>query len=321
MANKKFLRRPSNKTEETPKPEPKPTPKPQKRLPPRPTIKNELDPDALLAELEEFEMDSVFAFSQTKRRRVGDTVTGIIQDIVGDIALVNIGGKAEASLLADPSFEAGQQITATIIRVNHTGIVLAQKIEQGNDMEAYEAALDRQLPITGKVIEKNTGGYVVNFGDVRGFCPLSQISLRRSLEEHINQEYSFVITEIKGKELIVSRRTLLENELKEKEASILGSLQAGRKYTGTVQNIADFGIFISIKGMDGLLPKSELQNQETKFDIGQEIEVILHSINGKRLSLRLAAAKRQAIPELSDAGATPTFGDAFGSIFDDFLKK
>lgn len=319
MANKKFLRRrPSDKIEE-PKPEPKP--KPKRKIPPRPTLKNEIDPEALLAEIEDFEMDSVFEFSQTKRRRVGDTVKGMIQDIVGEIALVNIGGKSEASLLADPSFQIGQQVTATIVRIDQRGITLAQKIEEGNDMEAYEVALDKQIPITGKVTEKNTGGYVINFGDVRGFCPLSQISLRRSMENHLNQEYIFVITEIKGRELIVSRRTLLEKEMKEKEASILASLRAGMRYKGTVQNITDFGIFISIKGVDGLLPASEFRNQELKFDVGQEVDVILHSINGKRLSLKLTAPKRQAVPELSDSGSAPTFGDAFGSIFDDFLKK
>ena len=318
MANKKFLRRrPSETINEAPKPEPKPP----KKLPPRPAMKNEIDPEALLAELEGFEMDSVFEHSQTKRRRIGDSVKGTIQDIVGDIALVNIGGKSEATLVAEESLQIGQQITATIVRIDHRGIVLAQKIEQGDDLEAYEVALEKQIPITGKVTEKNAGGYVIDFGAVRGFCPLSQISLRRSTEEHVHQEYSFVITEIKGRELIVSRRTLLEKEMKEKEASILASLRSGMKYKGTIQNITDFGIFVSIKGIDGLLPKSELKNQETKFDVGQEIEVILHSINGKRISLKLPAPKRQAIPELSDSGSTPTFGDAFGSIFDDFLKK
>ena len=180
-------------------------------------MKNQIDPDALLAEIENFQMDFVLDLSQTKRRKVGDTVTGIIQDIVGDIALINIGGKSEASLAVEADFQIGQQITATIIRIDHRGISLAQKIEQGDDMEAYDVALEQEIPITGKVTEKNSGGYVINFGDVRGFCPLSQISLRRSTEEHLNQEYTFVITEIKGRELIVSRRSLLEKELKEKE--------------------------------------------------------------------------------------------------------
>lgn len=316
MSSKKFIRRRSDE-------EVTPELKPKKKAPaphPPPRMKNEIDPEALLAECETFEMDSLFDFSSTKRQRTGDSVTGTIQNIVGEVALVNIGGKSEATMIVDDTFEVGQSITATIVRMDHNGILLAQKIEQGNDLEAYEVAQSKEMPITGKVTDKNSGGFVVSFGDVRGFCPRSQISLRRSEVDHVGQEYSFLITEIKGKELIVSRRSLLEKEHKKNEADIFASLKSGRKYTGTVQNITKFGIFIAIKGVDGLLPASEIKNEEKKFDIGQEIEVILDTITGTRLSLRLAGEKRED-DGINDDVRTTTLGDAFSSVFDDFLKK
>jgi DNA-directed RNA polymerase subunit E'/Rpb7 len=319
MSSKKFIRRRST---EEPKPELKPDLKPKKKVPaPPPRMKNEIDPEALLAECETFEMDALFDFSTTKRQKTGDSITGTVQNIVGEIALINIGGKSEATMIVDDTFEVGQSITATIVRIDHNGILLAQKIEQGNDLEAYEVAQSKEMPITGKVTDKNSGGYVVSFGAIRGFCPRSQISLRRSEVDHLQQEYSFLITEIKGKELIVSRRSLLEKEHKKNEAEIFASLKSGRKYTGTVQNITDFGIFIAIKGVDGLLPASEINNQEKKFDIGQEVEVILHTISGKRLSLRLATAKREDLGGINDDVKVTTFGDAFSSILDDILKK
>ena len=97
MSSKKFIRRRSDE-------EVTPELKPKKKAPaphPPPRMKNEIDPEALLAECETFEMDSLFDFSSTKRQRTGDSVTGTIQNIVGEVALVNIGGKSEATMIVD----------------------------------------------------------------------------------------------------------------------------------------------------------------------------------------------------------------------------
>src|SRR5690606_38576899 len=123
-------------------------------------------------------------------------------------------------------------------------------------------AHDADIPITGKVSGELKGGYEVRVGKVRCFCPYSQMDLRGSKDagSYIGETYAFKVLEYKerGRNIILSRRALLEKELEKEKEKLKETLTAGMDVAGVVRSIQKFGVFVNIGGIDGLIPLSEL---------------------------------------------------------------
>jgi small subunit ribosomal protein S1 len=201
----------------------------------------------------------------------GQTVEGTIVAIGSEVAFVNVGGKGEAQIeIAELKNEegalevaVGDRIQAVVVSTEG-GLTLSRRLMRG-------AATDRQLedafravlPVEGKVEKAVKGGYEVRIARQRAFCPMSQIDIVRNQNpaEYVGRVYPFRIIEYKegGRNLIVSRRALLEDEQRASAAEIRRSIVAGAVLTGRVTSVREFGAFVDLgAGVQGLLHASEM---------------------------------------------------------------
>ncbi len=155
-----------------------------------------------------------------------------------------------------------------------------------------EEAWRSSIPVEGRVEKEIKGGYEIKLpGNVRAFCPFSQLGLRRleNAEEVVDQTYSFRITkfEEQGRNIVVSHRVILEEERQQQREELMKTLKVGMVVKGFVTNIRDFGAFIDIGGLEGLLPISEIsygrvENIEEVLQVGQELEVAIKSCDWEK---------------------------------------
>ena len=146
-----------------------------------------------------------------------------------------------------------------------------------------EEAWQSGIPVEGRIEKEIKGGYEIKLpGNVRAFCPFSQLGLRRqdNAEAVIDSTRDFRITkfEEQGRNIVVSHRAILEEERRRQRAELMESLKEGMVVSGTITNIRDFGAFVDIGGLEGLLPIAEIsysrvENIEDVLQVGQQIEV------------------------------------------------
>lgn len=208
---------------------------------------------------------------QAKRFKQGDTLEGTIVAIGPEVAFVNVGGKGEATIEiaelkdADGDLEVavGDRIQAVLVSTVG-GLILSRKLARGAaTARQLEDAFQAGLPVEGKVEKAVKGGYEVRLGGQRAFCPFSQIDTLRNTDPstHEGKVYAFRIIEYKegGKNLIVSRRALLEEEQRASAAEVRQSIVAGAVIAGRVASVREFGAFVDLGGgVQGLLHVSEV---------------------------------------------------------------
>jgi small subunit ribosomal protein S1 len=146
-----------------------------------------------------------------------------------------------------------------------------------------EEAWRSEIPVEGRIEKEIKGGYEIKLpGNVRAFCPFSQLGLRRqdNAEEEIGSTRDFRITQFgdQGRNIVVSHRVILEEERRQQRAQLKTSLKEGMVVSGTVTNIRDFGAFVDIGGLEGLLPISEIsysriENIEDVLQVGQQLDL------------------------------------------------
>jgi small subunit ribosomal protein S1 len=208
---------------------------------------------------------------QAKRVERGDTVEGTIVAIGQDVAFVNVGGKGEAVIdIAEVKDEAGalevavgERIQAVVVSTDG-GLTLSRRLARNAVTDRQlEEAFHAGLPVEGKVEKAVKGGYEVRIAKQRAFCPFSQIDTVRQTTpaDHEGHVYTFRIIEYKegGRNLIVSRRVLLEAEQEVRAAEIRQSIVPGAVLTGRVATVPPYGAFVDFgAGVQGLLHVSEM---------------------------------------------------------------
>ena len=207
----------------------------------------------------------------TKRFERGQTIEGTIVAIGPEVAFVNVGGKGEAIIAVDElkddagalEVAAGDRIQAVVVSTAG-GLTLSRKLALGAaTARQLEDAFRAGLPVEGKVERAVKGGYEVRIARHRAFCPISQIDTLRNTDPagHLGRVYAFRIIEYKegGKNLVVSRRALLEEEQRARAVEIRRSIVAGAVLTGRVISVREFGAFVDLgAGVQGLLHVSEM---------------------------------------------------------------
>jgi small subunit ribosomal protein S1 len=207
---------------------------------------------------------------QAKRIEKGQTLEGTIVAIGPEVALIDVGGKSEATIDVDElkddegdlEVAVGDRIQAMVVSTAG-GLTLSRKLARGAATQRQlEDAFQTGLPVEGKVERAVKGGYEVRIARQRAFCPISQIdTLRTDPSAHEGRVYRFRIIEYKdgGKNLVVSRRALLEEEQRAGAAEVRRSIVPGAVMTGRVVSVRDFGAFIDLGGgVQGLLHISEM---------------------------------------------------------------
>jgi small subunit ribosomal protein S1 len=204
---------------------------------------------------------------------LGDTVSGRVAKISRDTVFVDLGGKSEGiadirELLdkdGNLTIKQGDWVEMRVSSIRD-GIHLTKgiKIQGADALEILREAQQNLIPVEGRVSGVVKGGFEIDLSGIRAFCPLSQIDLRfcEKPEEHIGARYPFRIMEIKekGKNVVVSRRVLLGEEQEKKSIETLERLKPDLECEGEVTKLTDFGAFVDIGGVEGMVHISEISH-------------------------------------------------------------
>lgn len=240
-----------------------------------------------------------------KNYKEGSIVKGHILEIRPNEFLVDIGYKSEGVIPASEfedvqDIEVGDEVEVLLERLeNDEGMVVLskEKASQRQNWDKIKKVFEDSGLIKGRVRSVVKGGLIVNVG-VEAFLPASQIDIipPKDLTQFVNNTYDFKIVKINEdrKNVVLSRREIIEQERSDKRQKFLGTMQIGDKIKGQVKNLTDFGAFIDLDGIDGLLHVTDISwarinHPSEALTVGQEIEVVILDINHEkeRVSLGL----------------------------------
>jgi small subunit ribosomal protein S1 len=209
------------------------------------------------------------ASTKAKRFDKGQTIEGRVVAIGPEVAFVDVGGKGEATIEIDElkddqgklEVKVGDRVHAMVVSTSG-GIMLSRKLARGAATDRQiEDAFHTGLPVEGKVERAVKGGYEVRVGRQRAFCPVSQIDTLREATAHEGRVYQFRIVEYAegGRNIVVSRRALLEEQQQATAAEVRRSIVPGAIVKGRIASVRDFGAFVDFGGgVQGLLHVSEM---------------------------------------------------------------
>jgi small subunit ribosomal protein S1 len=248
----------------------------------------------------------------------GDVVNGKVVRIDKDEVLVDIGYKAEGVIPSnelsirksvDPheEVELGEEVDALVLTKEDTEGRLILSKKRARFEKAWrriEVAADSGEPVEGSVIEVVKGGLILDLG-VRGFLPASLVDIRRvhNLDEFMSQTLECKVIELNRSRnnVVLSRRAVLEEERKEVREQILGRLEPGQVVEGKISNIVDFGAFVDLDGIDGLIHISELSwshvnHPSEVVSIGDTVRIKVLDIDRDRQRISLGLKQTQEDP-------------------------
>ena len=270
--------------------------------------------------------------SDIKSFKHGDVVEGQVVRIDKDEILVDIGAKSEGVVSnrelfgrhgeGQPALAIGDTVLVYVLQPESPeGHVVLSLRRAGLERKwrAMQEQFEAGVIIEAPVIDHNKGGLIVDCG-IRGFVPISQIvdfprrpqndqprdaaqEIAEKLMPFVGRKLRLKILEVnrKANRLILSEKVALYEERREKRDELFSSLQVGQKVTGTVRSIAPFGVFIDLGGIDGLVHKSELSwnkvnNPESGYQVGEEVEAEVIDINHERGRISLSIRRLQPDP-------------------------
>ncbi len=268
--------------------------------------------------MESFEDLMAESFQPIKSVNFGDEVEGVIIGFDSDHIFLDLGTrldgivkKAEYMISDELSVGEGDRVTV-YINGKRGGTWLCSGRLGGGDSEgkgtrktaalmALEEAYNKNKPVEGHVSASIKGGFEVEVMGVKSFCPISQIDRTycNSPDDYVNQSYTFVIIRFEedGDNIVVSRRELLNLEAQKEADKMWQKLDENEVYEGTVTAVRDFGAFVDIGGIEGLLHISEisyrrLENVSDELEVGQKLKV---SVKGIDRQMRKVSFSRKAL--------------------------
>jgi small subunit ribosomal protein S1 len=249
---------------------------------------------------------------KTKRLQTGQSIEGRIVAFGADVAFIDVGGKGEATLALDElknddgvvEAKVGDRVQATVISLGADGVKLSRRLQRGAaTRRQLEDAFRARLPVEGKVESQVKGGFTVTMAGLRAFCPISQIDTVRDTDPatHIGRVYAFRIIEFQddGRKFVVSRRALLEDEMRARGEEVRRALTVDAVVTGRIASVREFGAFVELGGgVQGLLHVSEMgwsrvDDPSQVFKPGDEITVKVLRIESKAGEDKIALGLKQ----------------------------
>lgn len=236
---------------------------------------------------------------------IGDSVEGTVVLLGADGAFVELGGRQQAfypnAELVDARGEiktkVGARIRGFVVKFDPQGNPeLGRQIGGGGvSLDQLRTAMEEKIPVEGKVSGVNRGGISVTLGKVRGFCPMGHLELHRvqDASKYLQQTLKFHVIEVKDREVVLSRRAILEEEMKAQQAIALEEIKPGARLTGTIARVVDFGAFVELApGIDGLIPTRDLSYDRRRPDqivsTGQRVDVLVTEVTEKGGKIRIA---------------------------------
>ena len=297
-----------------------------------PTVDEKISPETetiaeeILLESEEVVDENNFehmleeSLANIKNLEVGDKISGEIIKITDSYIFVTMGGKRDCYADKEDyidkkgklSYEIGQTLTGYVVKCSDTETLIAKSLYSVN-LNVLHSAYEEKIPVQGKVQSMTKGGYIIDISGIKAFCPISQIDGRVVIDpkKYMNSEFDFRIIEFKknGKNIVVSRRKILDEEKEVQKKETLSQLNIGDIVTGKVIRLTNFGAFVDIGGVDGLLHISQfswsrVESPSEILNIGDEIKAKIIKLQGEKISLSMKALQENpvqtAIKELNE---------------------
>ncbi len=244
----------------------------------------------------------------------GQKVKARVVKISADSIFIDLGGKSEGYLdgkefldeKGNLSVGEGDVIEAYFISADSNGIRFATRITGGEAGQYYlEDAWQNGIPVEGFVEKEIKGGFEIRIaGGLRGFCPFSQMGLQRegNPNDLLGRHLAFRITQYdeKGRNIVLSNRSVMEEERQKRREEQKGLLSEGARVTGTIGSIHGFGAFLKIGDIDGLIPISEIgwdrvEDINTVLTVGQVVEVVVMKLDWEKE--RFSFSLKRALPD------------------------
>ena len=230
----------------------------------------------------------------------GTKVTGKVSRIGGEYVYLDIGARNEAFMKRDEladrdgtlTVKEGDTVTAFIVSNDNSETLLSKSMggNSGNKQELYDA-MNNKIPVQGKVSGVSKDGLTVKIMGQRAFCPISQIDIKftEDVNVYLGKNLDFVITRISegGKNVIVSRIPILEQTLESTIVKLEEAVSSKTVLHGTITKLSDFGLFVDVGGLEGLVHISEISWEHTdklsdSFTQGQQIDCIVLQVSRKK---------------------------------------
>ena len=247
-------------------------PKPEARSPRPPS---ELAESVFAQPTAEENTDFAAMFAEAPQQRqgrlkAGQKVSARIAHLGGEVAFLDLGGKGEGIIdlrelrndKGDLLIHVGETIDGYVLSLADGNVVISRSVPKGAGREVLQNALDNRIPVEGLVTGVNKGGLEVDMGGTRAFVPTSQIDVRfiDDPAQFVGQRLQFRVTELRGGNAILSRRALIEEERAVKAVELRKHLEVGAQVEGTITSVRDFGAFVDLGGLEGLVHVSELSH-------------------------------------------------------------
>jgi len=261
-------------------------------------------------------MQELLAQSAFDKLKEGSIVPGTITEIRQNEVVVDIGGKSEGVIPANEFIDLGELQIGSSIDVfvekledkSGAPILSFDKAEQKKNWDNILTKFPEGSIAAGRVKAKVKGGLIVSIG-VDSFLPASHIDVQppKNLDQYVGQTYDFKVLKINldRKNIVLSRRELIEEQRTSKRRSLLESIQPGQVRKGVVKNITDFGAFIDLDGMDGLLHITDMSwgritHPSEMLKQGEEVQVMIIEVNREkeRVSLGLKQTTKNPWDEI-----------------------
>ncbi len=251
---------------------------------------------------------------QGGRLEPGEKVTAQVLKISGDWVFLNTGRKGEGVVEKKELLDAegnltireGDTLTAWFLSSFNNEMRFTTRLVGAAGQSQLEDARATGIPVEGYVEKEVKGGFEVKVaGNVRAFCPFSQMGLRRtdSPDAWVGRHLPFRVTEYgeKGRNIVLSHRAILEEERQKEKEALRETLKEGMTIKGTVTSIRDFGAFVSIGCVEGLLPISEIgwgriADIREVLAVGQEVEVVIKQLDWENDRFSFSMKDAQADP-------------------------
>ena len=246
----------------------------------------------------------------------GSIVKGEIVRVDADNLLVDVNFKSEGQIPASEFRDAageinvkvGDKVDVFVVRKNEMEGTITLSYEKAKRMQLFdqlEAVQEKNGICTGRIMRRIKGGYTVDLGGVEAFLPGSHVDLRPvpDMDALVNQEYEFRVLKINRRRsnVIVSRRVLLEEERDSKRQDLLGTLSEEQLVKGRVKNITEYGVFVDLGGLDGLLHITDMswkriRHPKEMVTMGQEMELKVLSFDRENQKVSLGLKQLVADP-------------------------
>jgi small subunit ribosomal protein S1 len=285
--------------------------------------------DELEAALKDMDADKLYATDSSHRAQSQAAAqadhgrkTGTVISIHGPDVFVEIPGGRAQGVLAMEQFpdgppKVGSQVDVSIEGYDgQNGLLILSR--RGAAVHADWSSVAEGMTVEARVVETNKGGLSVDVNGIRGFMPISQIDLYRveNAEQYVNQRLLCLVTDVdkEARNLVVSRRALLEKEREEQREKLWAELAEGQVREGIVRNVRDFGAFVDLGGVDGLLHVSEISwkriaDATQVLQTGQRIKAVILKLDRDKRKISLGLKQLETNPwdtinERFYAGAT-----------------